>query len=311
MQRLFTHALSSVALGDPIAHGNIVMVPILGGPLAEREPAYLTLDQAFEREAIAILERSSRPVVSELAARNVARLPVLILDGEVLAGGRQDRVASLSVLVPAEGSCRLPVAGVEAGRWHRQSPSFAAVPAIHHPSGRAERIAHMTRSLVDAGVPQVDQSQVWTDIARKGARLFTASSTDALSGLFAQHANFAEACVEGLRPVPDQVGAIFLIAGRVVAMEVFDRTPALRRYLPKIVRGLALDALGRWDEQPAVASADAVRAAETFVMAASGPSTHVVPSPGIGVDVRLSAEGLSGAALVADSLVVHLVAFVR
>ena len=75
--------------------------------------------------------------------------------------------------------------------------------------------------------------------------------------------------------------------------------------MPKLVRGYALDALdlqaaGRPDGEPNVASfLDAVAAARWVEF----------PAVGLGRDLRLESEVLSGGALVHDQRVVHLMAF--
>jgi hypothetical protein len=79
---IIEQALSSVTLGTPVCHENITMIPLLGPPAVEREPFYLTLDEALAGSRTEITEISAQGSVPELRVTNKGAKPVLILDGE-------------------------------------------------------------------------------------------------------------------------------------------------------------------------------------------------------------------------------------
>jgi hypothetical protein len=79
----------------------------------------------------------------------------------------------------------------------------------------------------------------------------------------------------------------------------------LRKLLPKLVRGVSVDALDSWGTpRPTVGCV------ETFLAAVAEASVHKTAAVGMGIDVRLSAGGLTGASLLDQGRVVHLSAFV-
>jgi hypothetical protein len=87
--------------------------------------------------------------------------------------------------------------------------------------------------------------------------------------------------------------------------------------LPKLVRGVAVDALDSDGRQPTASRYsspkssdldDEVRA-QQFIVAVSLASGQMRAALGLGEDVRLSAAGLTGAGLIVDQRVVHLAAF--
>lgn len=70
-----------------------------------------------------VTERRS-PTVRTLKLLNTSALAVLILDGEELVGGWQNRIVTTTLLVPARTTFDLPVSCVEADRWHVVGSAF-------------------------------------------------------------------------------------------------------------------------------------------------------------------------------------------
>jgi hypothetical protein len=126
-----------------------------------------------------------------------------------------------------------------------------------------------------------------------------------MEALFVDHAPKLDAFVRGLQPVENQVGALFVVSGRVVGLDVFDSPQTLRRLLPKLVRSVAIDAI---DAAGVPTSPTPVGAAH-FVAALSAAAMHRAPALGLGEDVRLTAPGLTGAALEVRGAVVHVSGF--
>jgi len=246
--------------------------------------------------------------------RNKGAKPIFILDGEELVGAKQNRVVNLTILVPAHAELTIPVSCVESGRWRARSRAFSAAPRTQYAAGRMKRMSQVTASMLMSGDRRSDQSEVWADIAEKSARMSAPSPTGAMEEIFSRHSDFTERAVETLVPVERQCGALFLIDGRVVGFDLFDRAITLRRLLPKLVRSVALDAM---DAEISVKRGDKSRpkpdlllkVAEHFLERTSAAALHTAPALGMGRDLRLSSPEISGAALDVDDAVVHLSAF--
>jgi hypothetical protein len=101
-------------------------------------------------------------------------------------------------------------------------------------------MAQVTMAMRTTGERRADQADVWAEIAAKSARLGAKSPTGAMERIFEVHAGFTERCVESLRPVARQCGAVFLLDGRVAGLDLFDSAVTLRRLLPKLVRSVAI-----------------------------------------------------------------------
>ena len=338
-ESLIAHTLASVAIGQPVKFENLVMFPLLEHrpePDAEeprehrrvkssgsaRDPRsasdnrgesripdwYTVLDDAISGGFVEITEVSDQGSVPELRVVNRGQKPTLIVDGEELVGAKQNRVVNLTILVAAQSELTIPVSCVEAGRWRARSRAFSSAPRTQYASGRAKRMAQVTRSMQASGRYYSDQAEVWSDIAHKAALLQSSSPTGAMEAIFVDHAAFLDSSVAAMKPVDRQVGATFMVGDRVIGFDLFDVESTLRKLLPKLVRSAAVEALEA-KETSASADAPAMRlqqSCEQFLAVVAEAPATVSGAVGLGEDVRITGHGLAGAALVANGHVVHL-----
>ena len=100
-------------LSGPVAHENLAIYfikgPSQGGPIP------LSLDEGLEKASVKVHETQT---VSELDIENMGDEAVLVHAGDIVKGGQQDRVLTVTILVPPK-SGRVPIASycVERGRW--------------------------------------------------------------------------------------------------------------------------------------------------------------------------------------------------
>jgi hypothetical protein len=120
--------------------------------------------------------------------------------------------------------------------------------------------------------------------------------------------------------VPGQVGAVVALDGKVAGVELFDAQRTLAQLLEKIVGSYAMDVVGgdRTTPHPGPLpqgergkSADELtyQAVQAFLQEMQAAASREHPAIAEGIDVRLSAPHLAGAALVNQGRVVHLAAF--
>jgi hypothetical protein len=310
-------AVSRVTVGIDVTVQNLTMFPLLNGAHSE-ECFYLTLDEALGQGWAHVTEVSEEGSVPELRFLNNGSKPVLIVDGEELTGARQNRIVNLSILAPAKSKLTIPVSCVEAGRWRMRTAAFAPAPRAQYAEGRARKMTQVTRSLHELGERMADQSDVWSGIAAKSARLGAVSNTAAMEAMYVQHASSLEDFVGALAPVEGQVGALFVLGDRVVGFDLFDAAPTFRKVFPKLVRSYALDAI-----DPSAPARDAARRKRAAAGQDSSLRTTVneflasvirlepkrVKAIGLGDDLRVNGKTVTAAALVHEDHVVHLAAF--
>src|SRR5260370_6193074 len=140
---------------DPVNYENLSVFPVVTSYNQDTSP-FLTLEEGLATGDVLVREQGSetmvrgrdgRPVyipqpstgasVNRLVLINRSRRPLLLLAGELVSGGKQDRVIGKDRIIPA-GAPPLPldVFCVEHGRWTRRS-QFSAALTLVHPSDPA------------------------------------------------------------------------------------------------------------------------------------------------------------------------------
>lgn len=297
-------AIKNVTISDRITYRNLTVVPLLGRETGE--PRYLTLGEALDTGSVLVKELAGGGSVPELEMENLADRPVLLLDGEELVGAKQNRVLNLSILVPAGKSIRIPVSCVEAGRWHRVTPTFSDSEWAQFARGRARRARGVSASLAQMGTPTSDQGEVWDEIAMKMSRMRAESDTGAMASIYESRRRSLGDYLSRFPLERDQVGAVFGLGPRVLGMELFDAPLTFRRLFPKILRSYAIDAEEFRGHKLA---APDLAAAESFLHSVAEARVESYPGTGLGTTLRIDEKGLAGGGLAWEEQLVHAAAF--
>jgi hypothetical protein len=293
-----SHA-TQLRLGEPQTHGGITIIPLVGAALPQR--AYITLDEAMPL-GFTVEEVDAHGHVPELLVRNPLTTDVLLYDGEEVIGAKQNRVLEASILVAAGTTQKIPVACVEAGRWHDSGADFAPADRVAHPESRRRKASDLEHAPLAHGVAQ---STVWAEIDERLQTSAVFSPTSALSDVHEAERPRIDDLADDFSLVEGQCGAI-LALGDQLCLDLVSRSEAWTRLWPKLRRGYLLDGIRHLHDTPTPAEliarfADAVE---------SAPSTSR-PSPGLGEDIRLHGTTVSGSCLVVDGETIQLSAYSR
>jgi len=152
----------------PISYENVTIFPVVSSEDADTSD-FATLDEALASGDVVVSEQgdslartrdgrippglSTGPQVNQLVLINRGKKSVLLLAGEVVSGGKQDRIIAKDRIVPVGRSpLALDVFCVEHGRWTATSSHFSGANLMVHPTVREE-----------AAIEQ-DQSEVWAAV---------------------------------------------------------------------------------------------------------------------------------------------------
>ena len=297
-------ALSNITVEESTRCDNLAVFPLMS---ALRSPlVYLMLAEALRKGLVTVREISEGGSVPDLSVENRADVAVLIVDGEELVGAKQNRVANLSMLIPAGKTTIIPVSCVEGGRWAYSSAEFSASDHVQFSRGRAERLDSVHRSIRSTGTRRSDQRQVWRSIDEKAAQMRVASPTGAMSSIFEGHAATLDAYVEAFVARDGQVGAVFMVGDEVVGLDVFDQPATFAALLPKLVRSYSIDAIAQPTEsEPSQSTAKAI----AFIDQLREAPLENHPAVGLGEDVSIVSDDLIAGGLVVEETVVHMSAF--
>lgn len=311
---IINKSLDTVEVHSSATFRNLTVYPLIRKAKRD-EPGYQTLDEGFSARSVKITEVSEGGSVPELLLQNNGDKPLLVIDGEEMVGAKQNRVINLTVMVDAQSKIVIPVSCVEAGRWHHSSAEFSASPNTMHASGRRGKMAGVTMMMNTCESRASDQGAVWDDISAKLCRMDARSGSSEMKAIFDEHGATIDDFVQAFNPVEGQAGAIFAIGGRIAGLELFYHPRTLARLLPKLVRSYALDALdsryagGKQDEQSEEVKNLLLDRAMLFLASVGLADATSHPAIGLGEDVRISNNAVTGASLIVDEQLVHLSAF--
>jgi hypothetical protein len=302
LQETINKILDGVTLGTPVTSGRVAIVPLFrDGPSA---PACKPLDDALRLGEVEITEAGAGSVPS-LIVINKSETSVLIMQGDELLGGMQNRIVNISVIVGAKSVVNLPVSCVEAGRWHPTSRRFSAGEKVF-PSLRHELREQVEKSHRITGHHASDQSHVWRRVEEKLARLQYNSPTQAMHEAYeARRADLSEA-ESALAYVEGASGLVCFVPGATPFAEMFDSPATCRKVWGRLVRSIAFEAMTT-DESPE--AKDSGSAARSLIEAAKPGRTEEASTPGAGQELRIEGEGVSGSALLLDGQLVHCALF--
>ena len=291
--------LERASVGRPITRGGVSLFPIYihgGGGI----------DIGARPADVQITEQGSAEVPT-ITVTNSGQRPALLVEGETVTGGQQNRVLNVSVLVPGGATINVPVSCVEAGRWNGRS---AFERGRTFAPRRVRRVKNMTvsDSVRRGGTKSSDQGAVWNSIDYELDRLKVDSSTRAMQAselLFEADNSLANAAQElaGIGPLPGQCGIVLGHGKRIVAAEIFATPELLAANWEALIRAALLDAPERIEGSPSVSRA--LRFV-TRIGTARGTSS---PGVGLGEELHLETTRMVGQALVLDGAVVHASAF--
>ncbi|MEQ8834333.1 MAG: hypothetical protein RIB67_07785 [Miltoncostaeaceae bacterium] len=302
----------AIRLPVPVEEMFTALAPRTVGPLTvpplvrNTGPAgvYTGLADAMERGA-RLTEVDAAGAVAGVVVQNPLPVAVLLVDGEEIAGAKQDRIINLSVLVPAGARLPVPVSCVESGRWGGAG-SFSAAPRTASPRlrrGKAEALCGGPRE------PGRAQGRVWDEVRSMSRSAGSRSATQAYAGVVEARSERVAATIAAFPVVPGQCGAVVALGGRPVCVDVLSRADVFADLWPRLLAGYAADAA----DAPAPARAplrrrDLVR----LLKAVSVVPLDAAPSAGAGVDVRGASGPLEVTGLL-DPLgeLVQLSAYVR
>ena len=107
---------------EPLSHGTLSVYPLVQTARAVvPSDKYLSLKQGVSKGVVTVSEMPNGGDVNRLQVKNTSAQPLLLLSGEIVLGGKQDRVTSTDTVVEANSTRVVAVFCVEHGRWNGQA----------------------------------------------------------------------------------------------------------------------------------------------------------------------------------------------
>ncbi len=234
------------------------------------------LHEALERRLVTVIETST---VSELTIENPSDQEVYVQAGDIVKGGRQDRVLGTDLLLPPH-SGRVPIASfcVEQGRWRQRGAE-----ASDRFTSAGSNLAHKDLKIANA---QGSQSAVWSNVAKVQEHLASnlggdVRSRESASSLQLTLENdrvrkgvegFVQALTSLVEAHSDVTGYAFAINGALNSADVYVTHALFLKLWPKLLRASAIEAVAE-RKAPAPHTPPTIETVSAFLTdAAKGPA---------------------------------------
>jgi hypothetical protein len=241
--------LSNYRLSGPYQHENLTIF-LVHGPDQPNSRMFTPLEEAMARKVVIVHETND---VNELAIENVSTSEeVFVQAGDIVKGGRQDRVLSVDLIIPAK-SGQLPVSAfcVENGRWSQRGLEPTGLFSVSD-----GMIA--SKGLKLAAKRDVSQQQVWNEVRTTQEKLSAGVNADVRSALSQSSLHLAQenqrvqalgdAYINKLSSIVDSsndvIGFAFAINNELNSADVYSSTALFKRFWPRLLKTAAIEAIG-------------------------------------------------------------------
>lgn len=230
------------ALLRPIQLESLTLTPIVATPagLPEEDVDVVTLDEAFSKKLVAIKEKEDE-TVNQLTLTNKSDKPMFLLAGEVILGGKQDRIIGQNTIIAANQTHVVPVFCVEHGRWTEGDTGrvFASSGALAHGRLRAQASFN-------------GQSEVWAEVSKKNASLAIKNGTDTYRNIATKQTKELgskekeiDAAIAKVAPADraNMIGFVVALNGKIATIDMFNSPRLYRKLETKLVRSYLTEAI--------------------------------------------------------------------
>jgi hypothetical protein len=267
-------AAPPMTVASPYTHENLT-VYVVRGPDEFDAGNVMTLQEALDRGLAVVHETGN---VNMLAVENKSEDQDLFLQsGDIVKGGRQDRLIASDMIVPAKsGKVPCPANCCEHSRWSGRGQEAAThfARSTDFAVGNDIKIANATRQ----------QGEVWANVAKAqeqlsekvGKPVNAAASPTSLQlaledkDLQAKLAGYEQTLARAAA-YPDAIGVVVAVNGKVIAADVYGSAKLFQKVWPKLLKSAAADALAQLPKGEAPAPPP-VAAAKEFLASAAGSS---------------------------------------
>jgi len=297
----------------PIRRSNLTIFPVVTGRSHDTRD-FLTLDEGLRSGEVVVSEAGSfQPLirgrerrfpggaqVNRLVLVNNSARPLILLAGEILTGGKQDRVVGKDRIVPPKSDpIDLAVFCVEPERWVATKDNFGSFHTqMAQPSVRRSAMAEQ------------DQQKVWLEVHASAAAMAASASPGAAREIEstssyarvmsndevkqrveAVAAPLQQSYQELMRELRDRnaVGVVVAVNNQIIWADLFASTALLEKYWPKLIRSYAAEALTR----PTTPGHPDVRAAQAFLQDFEARRETVESEPGVYRRTEFAGEGFT------------------
>jgi hypothetical protein len=256
---------------------------------------YLTFSEALNQDLVDVSEVNERGFVSRLRIANKSSQGLLILGGEQVFGSklRQNRIVRHSVLIPANSTVLIRVNCGEQYRWS----SF-----VNNDLSVSDSMYFSRRDLGK-------QFKVWSEISDKLKELGVKSLTSSVHEIYKKRKNSSDEIANFFKAGDSDVAIAIGVGNEVKSLDVFSNNSMLKKYLKKLIRGVAINSFRHVNQKSYLTEKDAYKFLR--MIRESNQQEFKVEEGTLGKRIQFNGELISGDALSNNNEILHCSAFLK
>ena len=213
-----------------------IFVPVLSNVYKKAD--FITIDKNNTKDFS--LHETER--VNKLLVKNLSNKPLLILNGEIFDGAKQDRVANETVLVPANSSLEIKVSCVEQGRWAYKTRAFSRGKNMFNYHSKGVKDLHNNSAKHNQPSGSV-QDNVWRSIRDKQTRMGVSSNTGSVNDTYMRFDETLSHLREEIIEEFNQVGLLVMIPGKYIGLDLFINNETFEKYKDRLYKSHLIELL--------------------------------------------------------------------
>ncbi len=200
---------------------------------------FITLKEGLQKKKIVVTEHG-RGTVNTLFIENISTDTIMILAGEVVQGGKQDRmIAEDFLLYPKSGKKDISVFCVEHGRWQEKG------------SGKSfnEYFTISSNEVRKAGAVKKDQQEVWDKVSDNTKKNNAGSSSGTLAALKESESfntalkKYTDHFQTILLKKADVIGVVAVSGDRILGCDMFATNDLFKKHYGNLIHSYATEAI--------------------------------------------------------------------
>jgi hypothetical protein len=219
-------------------YGIITLVQLKHKPINSLE--FISLSKAFTEDSIRIEEVSEVGDVNELLFTNLSNKKILILDGDILQGAKQNRVVNTSILIDGNSKLNIPVSCVEQGRWSSRSQFFSPSDEVVNRKTRLDK----SMDIYDNEPSRKhfsNQNKVWSNVSMSIDATESHSRTSCYSDIMDSKRDEYKDVMKDFILKDGANGISYFINDNLYGIEIFNRVDVYSDYFQKILNSIAIE----------------------------------------------------------------------
>ena len=255
-------------ISGPHTHQNLTIF-LIHGEDASSNKNLITLQEAMEMKVFKVYETED---VDELMVENISpTYDVFIQSGDIVKGGKQDRVLAFSIIIPRNsGKVSIEAFCVESDRWEGRGNESKKEFSSSEERVVSKELKIASNGTVSgsgsgSGSGRGSQSEVWNEVANAQRNIsanvtvdVTANSSASSLQLSLENKKLAKAREEFAKKFSDLtkgktdvIGYAFAINGKINSADIYVSNHLFGKLWPKMLKAAVTEAISLADQTKA------------------------------------------------------------